>query len=370
MELSETDEVPFRAPHDKPPFTLAQLKNAVPPHCFNRSLVRSVAYLVADLLISTSLFYASGSISIPGVLGLSVWAIYWIAQGCALTCLWVIAHECGHHAFSDYVFVDDLVGIILHSWLLVPYFSFKYSHKKHHSNTANIERDEVFLPKTRSSQVPPLIRLLNHPPGRLLLVFIVLTFGWPGYLIFNCSGRDYGRFTSHYDPNSPIFNSRQKLQVVVSDLALLVVVRCLYRIGVAYGFFTLLKVYAIPLTITNMFVVLITYLQHTHPSLPYYSDAEWEWLRGVLCTVDRDWGILNYVFHHVTDTHVMHHIFPMMPHYHAKEATSALKPVLGKYYQFDATPVYRAILREFKECVYVESASAQQPGVLWYQKLA
>ena len=44
-------------------------------------------------------------------------------QGAVCTGLWVIAHECGHQAFSKYQTVNDAVGIVLHSSLLVPYFS-------------------------------------------------------------------------------------------------------------------------------------------------------------------------------------------------------------------------------------------------------
>ena len=59
--------------------------------------------------------------------------------------------------------------------------------------------------------------------------------------------------------------------------------------------------------------------QHTHPALPHYVDGEWEWLRGALATVDRSYGrVLDAVFHHITDTHVAHHLFPQMPHYHAQ----------------------------------------------------
>ena len=81
--------------------------------------------------------------------------------------MWVIAHECGHQAFSKWQAVNDGVGLVLHSLLLVPYYSWcatcevlcwcgfslqadrmellrrKHSHRRHHSNTANIERDEV-----------------------------------------------------------------------------------------------------------------------------------------------------------------------------------------------------------------------------------
>eukprot|EP00249_Psilotum_nudum_P004991 c18482_g1_i1 orf=469-651(-) len=57
-----------------------------------------------------------------------------------------------------------------------------------------------------------------------------------------------------------------------------------------------------------------------------------------------------------------------MPHYHAEEATKAIKPILGRYYQFDSTPVCKSLLREFKECIYVEAESQEERGVLWYQK--
>ena len=68
-----------------------------------------------------------------------VWPIYWLLQGVYMTGIWVIAHECGHHAFSDYQIVDDIVGYILHSSLLVPYFIWKITHAKHHLNTGSME---------------------------------------------------------------------------------------------------------------------------------------------------------------------------------------------------------------------------------------
>lgn len=369
MALSQTEQC-RRAPTAKPPFTIGQLKKAVPPHCFNRSLLKSGSYLVIDLCIATALFLATTYITYPGLVGWILWSLYWVAQGCVLTGVWVIAHECGHHAFSDYALVDDIVGLVLHSWLLVPYFSWKYSHRRHHSNTASLERDEVFVPKTRE-RAGFTSKLSNNPLGRLFFIVVTLTLGWPSYLLFNASGRPYDRFASHFDPNGPIFNNRERLQVLISDLSLLGVGFCLYKLAAAYGLMWLLKVYAVPLLIVNGFLVLITFLQHTHPALPHYTDAEWEWLRGALSTIDRDYGILNHVFHRITDTHVTHHIFSTMPHYHAEEATKAIKPILGDYYQCDRTPVVTALWREFKECVFVEADSRQGDGVLWYKnKLA
>jgi hypothetical protein len=49
-------------------------------------------------------------------------------------------------AFSESQIVNDGMGFLLHSLLLVPYYSWKHSHRRHHSNTASIDKDEVFVP--------------------------------------------------------------------------------------------------------------------------------------------------------------------------------------------------------------------------------
>jgi len=48
--------------------------------------------------------------------------------------------------------------------------------------------------------------------------------------------------------------------------------------------------------------------------------------------------------HQDIGTHVIHHLFPQIPHYHLIEATEAAKPVLGQYYpkpkKFSPLPFY------------------------------
>ncbi|KAH9701750.1 Acyl-lipid omega-3 desaturase (cytochrome b5) endoplasmic reticulum [Citrus sinensis] len=84
-----------------------------------------------------------------------------------------------------------------------------------------------------------------------------------------------------------------------------------------------------------MWLDFVTYLHHhgdDEHKLPWYRGKEWNYLRGGLTTVDRDYGIFNNI-HHDIGTHVIHHLFPQIPHYHLVEATKAAKPVLGKYYR-------------------------------------
>lgn len=50
-------------------------------------------------------------------------------------------------------------------------------------------------------------------------------------------------------------------------------------------------------------------------------EQEWSYLRGGLTTLDRDYGLINNI-HHDIGTHVIHHLFPQIPHYHLIEAVS------------------------------------------------
>jgi len=45
----------------------------------------------------------------------ALWSLYGFATGLVATGLWGIAHECGHQAFSESKFINNLVGWVLHS---------------------------------------------------------------------------------------------------------------------------------------------------------------------------------------------------------------------------------------------------------------
>ena len=81
-----------------------------------------------------------------------LWALYGFFQGLVFTGVWVVAHECGHQAFSPSKSVNNTVGWIFHSFVLVPYHSWRISHARHHAGTGHMKRDEVFVPKTRAER--------------------------------------------------------------------------------------------------------------------------------------------------------------------------------------------------------------------------
>ncbi|CAI9291812.1 unnamed protein product [Lactuca saligna] len=226
-----------RAPTTKPPFTLADIKKAIPPQCFERSLIRSFSYLVHDLTVVWILYYLATTYipQLPHPLPYLAWPVYWFVQGCVFIGIWVIGHECGHHAFSDYVWVDDCIGFVIHSCLLTPYFSWKISHRRHHSNTGSFDRDEVYVPKTKS-KLGSSAFYLDNPIGRTLTLAVKLSLGWYIYLSINAAGRPYDKFASHYDPRSPIFSDNERVLILITDIGLVSFSWLLYKMATFAGF--------------------------------------------------------------------------------------------------------------------------------------
>ncbi len=60
--------------------------------------------------------------------------------------VFVLGHDCGHGSFSDSGLLNDLMGNLLHAPILVPYYPWKLSHRHHHKNTGNMDKDEIFYP--------------------------------------------------------------------------------------------------------------------------------------------------------------------------------------------------------------------------------
>lgn len=93
-------------------------------------------------------------------------------------------------------------------------------------------------------------------------------------------------------------------------------------------------------------------------------------MRGGLSTIDRDYGIFNNI-HHDIGTHVVHHLFPQIPHYNLVEATEAVKPVLGDYYREPEKSsglfpfhLFRPLFKSFSEDHFV----SDEGEVVYYQK--
>ncbi|KAF6237914.1 hypothetical protein HO173_004115 [Letharia columbiana] len=346
-----------------PEFTINDVRAAIPKHCFERSAARGLMYVARDIfslattfalfhLLWTPANVPSDSVRAAG------WALYTFIQGCFGTGLWVMAHECGHQSFSPSKTLNDTVGFICHSALLVPYFSWKISHGKHHKATGHLERDMVFVPKTRE-QYASRIGRAAHELAELAEETPIVTAGsligqqlagWILYLSLNTTGHNshtrqkegrgqgkkngWGGNVNHFDPSSPLYEAKDSKLILASDLGLAAAAGILILIGKNFGWANLAVWYFLPYLWVNHWLVAITYLQHTDPSLPHYEDAGWNFARGALATVDREFGFIGRtLMHGIVETHVLHHFVSTIPFYNADEASEAIKPILGRHYR-------------------------------------
>ncbi|KAF9360374.1 Fatty acid oxidation complex subunit alpha [Mortierella sp. AD094] len=370
-ESESTGKVAFERNYQIPDFTIKEIRDAIPAHCFERSGLRGLSHVAIDLTYMSLLFLAASQIDKfeNPLIRYLAWPVYWVLQGIVGTGVWVLAHECGHQSFSTSKTLNNTVGWILHSFLLVPYHSWRITHSKHHKATGHMTKDQVFVPKTRSQVgLPPKefnekqveeddhVHLDEEAPiVTLFWMVIQFVFGWPAYLIVNASGQNYGQWTSHFHTWSPIFEPRNFGDIILSDFGVLITLAGLTYVSIQTSFLSVFKYYIVPYLFVNFWLVLITFLQHTDPKMPHYREGTWNFQRGALCTVDRSFGkFLDHMFHGIAHTHVAHHLFSQMPFYHAEEATAALKKKLGQYYIYDDTPIAAACWRSFRECKFVE----------------
>ena len=339
----------------------------------------SIFYLIRD--ISISICFTCFAYNIKSNIPYILWLLgYSLGQGTIWTGLWVLGHECGHGAFAKTKLVNDAFGLVIHSFLLVPYYSWQYTHAKHHKYTNHLILGETHVPFLKTELPSNSIKHIKKyiPPiiNTILNILLKLSIGWPIYLLFNISGGKvdyYGNSTkinsylesmklSHFNPYAVIFPPDFKKKVFITDIFLLLQFSILGMIG----FRTSMIWYICPLLITNAWLTLYTILQHTDANVPHYGLNEFTWLKGALSTIDRSYPlIIDEMHHYIGSTHVLHHLNYRIPFYWAKEATVEIKKVLGNEYKFDNTNFLIAFFKAVNECNYVDEIE----GIQYYKKL-
>jgi omega-6 fatty acid desaturase (delta-12 desaturase) len=393
MSNGETVDLPYNLklraiatmkPEEFP--TKKQIQDALPEHCFKYNNMLSLALVARDAVVIGSIFYvgwnflpmeSSPWFSLAWFAEKAAWHFYWFCQGTALVGWWVLAHECGHRGFSDNTYLCDAVGWVLHSFLLVPYFSWQYSHAVHHAKTNHLLDGESHVPPVNMGPYKKLFEVLGEDAFAIFELLLHWVFGWPFYLLINATGArrnvngDRRKSTcDHFRPWSKLFPGHRgwDTRIFLSTFGVLLTLVGIYLAGTQWGHSKVCWFYFPSYLWANFWLVNYTWLQHTAPDLPHFGDEEWTWVRGALCTIDRPYGIFDWMHHHIGSTHVCHHLFSRMPCYHAVEATAALKAYLEPkgLYHYDPTNWVLASWRIARDCHYVESVN----GIQHYKSLA
>jgi omega-3 fatty acid desaturase (delta-15 desaturase) len=330
--------------HCNPPtFKLEDVRNAVPKKCWERDAARSMFYMFRDFFMISAVWFAVYQWhDLFSKFFIVTYPVFAFVQGTLFWAVFVVGHDCGHGSFSTSTALNNLCGHITHSFILVPFHSWRISHSHHHAATGNVDKDHSFVAPTESiyremSDRHKFVRFTSFPLG-----------SWAIYLIMGM----HPHWFSHMWPGDG-FTKDEKKQVATSLVWWWSMVACLVYVGTTIGFAVVALYYLVPLMVFMGWISIATHLHHTHPDVPWFRGEAWNFLRGALSTVDRSYGtIINHV-HHDIQTHVIHHIFTKIPHYHLNEATAHIKPVLGPFYRFDFRSVFNALFLNWRRCRYV-----------------
>ena len=332
-------------PEDLPSIT--EVKAALPKRCFQSELSTSMYYAVKDFVqvaLAVLIYvyldsWVASSLALRAALAL----LYWAVQGTFFFALFVLGHDCGHGSFSDNVLLNDVVGTVSHAVLMVPYYQWKLSHRNHHQNTGNFDRDEVFYPVRRSQQTPSGSKML---PG------FAFGVGWYIYLAVGYNPRR----VHHFQPFDAMFVGHL-VGCLFSLAGIVISLYFVYLYLVVYGLVSLVVVYAVPLFVFGSYVVVVTFLHHSEVNIPWYSDGRWTYVRGQLSSVDRHYGIVHDVIHSI-GTHQMHHMFTRIPHYRLEEATEHFRRAYPHLVRACDEPILPSFVRMFQK--FEEQATLEE----------
>jgi omega-6 fatty acid desaturase (delta-12 desaturase) len=183
------------------------------------------------------------------LLSLPVWGAYSVVTGTVAMGLWVLAHECGHGAFSPNKKLQDAIGFIIHSIMLVPYYSWQRSHAIHHQYTNHMDLGETRAkPRFGLRATRRCLEKFGKSTGIKLWgtvqAFAHLVIGWPAYLLIGATGGPGRGMTNHFYPNplttppqpkKELFPGNWKEKVYKSDIGIAAVVGGLI-LGLSNGF--------------------------------------------------------------------------------------------------------------------------------------
>ncbi|KAF3779039.1 Omega-3 fatty acid desaturase [Nymphaea thermarum] len=307
---AEGQNFPSFNPGAPPPFNLGEIRAAIPKHCWVKDPWKSMSYVLRDIVVVFGLAAAAAYFN-----NWWVWPLYWVAQGTMFWALFVLGHDCGHGSFSNNRTLNNVVGHLLHSSILVPYHGWRISHRTHHQNHGHVENDESWHPLPEK-----IYRNLDDSTKKLRFNPPFPMFAYPFYLW----GRSPGKTGSHFHPDSALFVPNEKKDVIVSTVSWSAMVALLVGLSCWMGPVLMLKLYGVPYWVFVMWLDFVTYLHH------HGHEQKLPWYRG---------------------------------------KTEAVKPVLGKYYREPqkSGPVPFHLVRDLLTSLKYDHFVSDQGDVVYYQ---
>ncbi len=253
-------------------------------------------------------------IAIWAVMALSLDYGYWIALLLSLPAaglvvrLFMIQHDCGHHAFFKSRRANDLLGALIGVFTLTPHGYWRDAHAIHHATSGDLDNrgiGDIVVLTVREYQALPRWRRLAYRLYRNPLVFFGLG---PVYV-----------FVVKFRLPLDMLRRRWRLLpgVLLTNLAIVAVI-ALVGFVVGYAEFAMIQV---PITMIAASIgVWLFFVQHQFEATSWDKAADWDFHRAAVAgssyydlpAVLR-WFTANIGVHHV------HHLCSRIPNYRLQD---------------------------------------------------
>jgi omega-6 fatty acid desaturase (delta-12 desaturase) len=267
----EADEnKPLSFTFNPPEYTWKEIYAAIPTHCLKSNTLLSLSYVARDFLYVSLLFTLATQIhNLPTpTTRFFAWGAYAFAQGLVFTGLWELAHECGHGALSPQKWINNTLGLVIHSFVLVPFHSWRITHGHHHKATNNLDRDIAFVPTLKEdydaerkthSRIWDMIE--DMPVVTLGFLFFHQLVAFPIYLTNNNFALErmakvpwWKRSHFYLGGDGPNFKATDTRDILKSDVGIAIALTLLWAAYVRFGAWNVFLFYGAPYLWTNHWI--------------------------------------------------------------------------------------------------------------------
>lgn len=283
---------------------------------------RSLLVALALLAPSVALFLAAWVLTIAAPWWL--WPILSPLTGLAAAVLFVIAHDAAHDALTPYRRLNAWLARLLFIPAWHNYTGWVHAHNHIHHGWTNWQpRDYVWAPMSLAE---------FRSCSGVRRFFERIYRWWPGFGLYYLIEVLVKKILI-IQPESRRWKYRLQwgaddlfvlLGVAGQTLATLAIARALG--ATTHPVLIVVATQVVPMLVALWLVGFVTYLQHTHPSIPWFQDMdEWTFYTGqVLGTAHTDFARgINRLIHNIME-HTAHHVDPRIPFYHLPRAQERL----------------------------------------------
>lgn len=301
------------------PPTVGQMRQTMPSELRQRSTLSALS-----VLAPTWLLYMLGLLAI-------IYSPWWLMPLPAMLtsfvigALFVISHDAAHDAFTPRQWINSIVARVCFLPAWHSYTGWVHAHNHVHHGWTNLRtKDYVWSPMSKSEY--DRLSFVD----RALVRLYRSSLGYSFYYMYEVLLKKI------FILQPEVRNRKVRWLWVLDDLALVggivlqsvAIVELSRWMGITTNpAWLILGTVLLPAFLANYWIGFITYLQHTHPLIPWFDNQEdWSFYMGqIKGTTHTQFSYkINSLIHNVME-HTAHHVDPRIPLYHLPVAQKKLE---------------------------------------------